>query len=184
MAMDSKSAGSKIELDDLKAWYDKFTTFSNNYGTSSTKPTMSNTTKPVAADYNTLVNIVEKYRADAYLKTVTWPNPTPVSSGTLLTISTAKNALNAIKNVQSTVKCRNTMNYANATHGHGTGNSVSERDSESYYNEGHISLSNTYYNCCQGRYFYSSGSSYTHSNGTKTNESVIDVRNAKTSGTK
>lgn len=183
MSTAGKSAGSSIQLSDLQDWYTTFTTFATNYGTTAMKPTMSNTTKPVAADYNTLVNLVTTYRADSYLGTVTWPDPTTVTSGvTKMTISTTHSGINAIKAVQDTIKCRNSITYSNVNNSNGTGNSYcNDRCSESYYNEGHVSLSNTYYNCCQSRSYYCSQSTYTHSNVAKQNGSKIDVLNSKTS---
>lgn len=180
MSTSSKSAGQIIELSDLQDWYTTFNTFATNYGTSSMQKTMSNTTKPTAADYNTLVNIVTDYRADSYLNTVTWPNATTVTAGTTkMTISNAHSGINAIKTVQNTVKCRNTVSYSNQKKGNG-GNSNRVCGSESYYNEGHVSLSNTYYNCCQSRYYYNTSQ---NSNAYHGNGSAIDILNSNTSQT-
>ena len=183
MSTSGKSAGSSIELSDLQDWYTTFTTFATNYGTNDMKPTMSNTTKPVAADYNALVNMVTTYRADEYLSTVTWPNPTTVTAGTtIMNISNTHTGINNIKTVQNTIKCRNSITYSNEKHGNGSGNNnCNDRCSESYYNQGHTSLSNTYYNCCQSRSYYCSKSTYTNSNQYKQNGGKIDVLNSKTS---
>lgn len=180
MAMGSKSAGSLVELDDLQAWYTQFNTFADKYGTSDMKVSMSSTAQPVATDYNTLINLVSKYRADDYLKLVTWPTVNTVKTQDLLAISTARTGLNNIANVQATIKCRNSIAYSNVKKSNGTGNSDSRKCSESYYNEGHISLSNTYYNCCQSRSYYNSNSQYTHSNDYHSNGGDIDVLNSKT----
>lgn len=149
------------------------------------KISMSNTTEPTAADYNKLVNIVSSYKSDSYLKNVTWPTPTNVAADNLLQIAVANNTstgIVAINNVQKTIKCRNTISYTNGVNSNGTGyNNCSNTMAGDYYNEGHVSLSNTYYNCCQGRYYYCSQSSYTHSNTNKTNGSKIDVKNSNQS---
>ena len=180
MSTAGKSAGSSIQLSDLQDWYTTFTTFATNYGTDAMKPTMSNTTKPVAADYNTLVNMVTTYRADTYLGTATWPNATTVTAGTtIMNISNTHTGINNIKTVQDTVKCRNTVSYSNQKKTNG-GNSNKVCGSESYYNEGHTSLGTTYYNCCQARYYYYTSQ---NSNQYKTNGSAIDIFNSNASQT-
>ena len=181
MSTANKSQGSLIQLSDLNDWYNTFNSFANSYGTSSMRISMSNTTKPVAADYNTLINIVGQYRNDEYLSTIAWPSGSNVSAGTVMTLATAHNGIQNIRNVQQRIRCRNKATYANENHGNGTANSYDSYDHESFYNEGHISLSNTYYNCCQGRWFgHNNNGAYTHSNVTKSNGGGVDVLNSKT----
>lgn len=184
MSTSGKSAGSVIQLSDLQDWYTTFNNFANSYGTSSMAISMSNTTQPTATDYNKLANIVSTYQTDEYLKTVTWPSASTVSAGSTLTIATANDTstgIVAINNVQKTIKCRNSIAYSNGNHSNGTGNSHGSACNESYYNEGHVSLSNTYYNCCQARYYYCSQRTYTHSNTAKSNGTKIDITNSNKS---